>query len=181
MKIENRRMKDIHPYSRNPRKNENAVMAVAESIKQCGYIAPIIIDETGTILAGHTRYRVLCRMGAKECEVVVKEGLTEEQKRKYRLLDNKTSELSSWDFELLDGELEGLDFEGFDFGFIEQDLISDLFENGMREKGPEQDFFSMTFVFPKENKDEIEKFVKTHGKEYISSLVIRGVKNADVR
>lgn len=57
-------------------------------------MAPIIVDEAGEILAGHTRYKALKELGKTEVEVVVKEGLTEEQKKKYRLLDNKTAELA---------------------------------------------------------------------------------------
>ena len=107
----------IHPYEKNPRKNDAAAEAVAESIKQCGYCSPIIVDEYCNILAGHTRYKALKKLGWTEAPVVMKHGLTAEQKRKYRLLDNKTSEFAEWDNELLLGELEGLDFDGFDFGF----------------------------------------------------------------
>ena len=121
MEIVTRNLKDIHPYERNPRKNEKAVNAVAESIRQCGYVAPIIVDEDGVILAGHTRYKALKKLGKTEVQVVVKEGLSEEQKRKYRILDNKTAELASWDFDLLETELEGLDFGGFDFGLSVDD------------------------------------------------------------
>lgn len=108
---------DIRPYERNARKNDHAVDAVAESIRQCEYIAPIIVDENHVILAGHTRWKALKKLGRMEAECVVKAGLTDEQKRKYRLLDNKTAELADWDFDLLADELEGLDFGGFDFGF----------------------------------------------------------------
>lgn len=115
------KLKDIKPYDRNPRKNDNAVDAVAESIKQCSYIAPIIVDEDGVILAGHTRYKALKKLGYTECEIIVKAGLTEEQKRKYRILDNKTNELAEWDIDFLNIELDGLDFDGFDFGFDEDE------------------------------------------------------------
>ncbi len=108
---------DVKPYDKNPRKNAAAVDSVAESIKQCSYIAPIIVDEDYIILAGHTRYKALKKLGYTECEILVKAGLTEEQKRKYRILDNKTNELAEWDLELLAEELDGLDFDGFDFGF----------------------------------------------------------------
>ena len=114
MELKTKKLVEIHPYPGNPRKNDNAVESVAESIRQCGYVAPIIVDENGVILAGHTRYKALQRLGRSEAEVIVKDGLTEEQKKKYRLLDNKTNELASWDFELLAQELEGLDFGDLD-------------------------------------------------------------------
>lgn len=117
MELITRKLREIHPYPNNPRKNDKSVDAVAESIAQCGYCAPIVIDEDGVILAGHTRYRALKKLGWKECEVCVAVGLTDEQKRKYRILDNRTNELSAWDFDKLDLELPTLDFGGFDFGF----------------------------------------------------------------
>lgn len=110
-------LSEIIPYENNPRVNDDAVEAVAESIRQCGYVAPIIIDENNVILAGHTRLKALLSLGREQTEVIVRGGLTEDQKRKYRLLDNKTNELAEWDFDLLADELDGLDFEGFDFGF----------------------------------------------------------------
>ena len=97
MQLVTKKLSEVRPYERNPRKNADAVAAVMESIQQCTYIAPIIIDENGIILAGDTRYRALKRLKRKEAEFIVKEGLTEEQKRKYRLLDNKTNELATWD------------------------------------------------------------------------------------
>lgn len=111
------KLTDIVPYERNPRKNDNAVDDVAESIRQCGYKAKIIVDENNVIIAGHTRWKALKKLGWKECEVQRELDMTEEQKRKYRLLDNKTGEKAEWDFELLAWELEDLDFEGYDFDF----------------------------------------------------------------
>ena len=100
----------IKPYERNARKNDHAVNAVAESIRQCGYVAPIIVDENYVILAGHTRWKALKKLGRNEAECAVKSDLTDEQKRKYRLLDNKTAELAEWDLDLLSTEIDGLDF-----------------------------------------------------------------------
>ena len=126
----------IKPYERNPRKNDEAVVAVMESIKQCTYVAPIIVDENNVILAGHTRYKALKKLGKTEAEVVVKAGLSDEQKRKYRLLDNKTGEIAGWDFAKLEEELKNLDFEGYNFGFFESSFedLENLFEDAQSKK-----------------------------------------------
>lgn len=126
------------PYERNPRKiPQSAVDDVKESYRQCGVIDPIEIDEENVILSGHTRRLAAIELGIKEVDVLRVTGLTEQQKRKYRILANKTGEKSGWDFELLDWELEDLDFEGYDFGFDTSDIddIDDLFdEAGTKEK-----------------------------------------------
>ena len=115
---------DLVPYDRNPRKNDLAVADVAESMEQVGYITPIVIDENRLILAGETRCKALKKRGVKRDKVLQVLGLTEEQKKKYRLLDNKVGEIAEWDLDLLAGELEAVDFDGFDFGF--DDLLADL-------------------------------------------------------
>ena len=125
MEIINIAIRDIHPYPNNPRKNSDAVDAVAESIRQCGYCAPIIVDEDHIILAGHTRYKALKKLGWKECPVLLLQGMSDEQKRKYRLLDNKTGEIATWDLDALAEELEALDFDGFDFGFEVSETVTD--------------------------------------------------------
>lgn len=114
---------DLVPYERNPRKiPEEAVEAVRESIRQCGQLNPIEIDENNVILAGHTRRLAYLEEGVKEVDAVRYIGMTEEQKRKYRILSNKTGEKTEWDFELLDWELQDLDFEGYDFGLDVPDI-----------------------------------------------------------
>lgn len=120
------KMNEIIPYENNPRNNDDAVEAVKESIKQCGYIAPIIVDENMVILAGHTRYKALQTLGVTLAEVKIVTNMSEEQKKKYRILDNKTNELAGWDFQKLEEELMGLDFDGFDFGFDEVKAIDNL-------------------------------------------------------
>lgn len=116
MKYIKKKLSAIKPYENNPRINDDAVDDVAESIRQCSYIAPIVIDEDGVILAGHTRYKALHRLGYKECEVIEVTGLSEEQKKKYRLYDNKTNEFADWDQKKLMEELFDVDFQGYDFG-----------------------------------------------------------------
>ncbi|MCQ2106537.1 MAG: DNA modification methylase [Fibrobacter sp.] len=133
MELRNVAIEEIIPYANNPRQNDKAVDKVAESIKQCGYIAPIIVDEDMVVLAGHTILRALKKLKNKTVQIAVVAGLSEEQK-KYRLLDNKTNEFADWDMEKLLEELEGLDFEGVDFGFDLGDM------NGEEAEAQEDDY-----------------------------------------
>ena len=110
-------IEDIIPYENNPRINDDAVAGVVESIKQCGELDPIEVDENNVILSGHTRLLAYKKLEYKQVSVLKITGLTEPQKRKYRLLTNKTGEVAAWDFDKLGLELEGLDFDDFDFGF----------------------------------------------------------------
>lgn len=114
MQIEEISIEQIMPYINNPRNNDKAVEPLIKSIKQVGYCAPIVVDENYSILAGHTRFKAVKSLGWKTVQVVIKEGLTEEQKRKYRLLDNKVGEAAGWDLEKLEEEIEGLDFLDLD-------------------------------------------------------------------
>lgn len=108
---------DIHPYPNNPRINDEAVAYVVESMNQTGNLDPIEVDENNVILSGHTRLLALEQLGITETECVRYTGLTDEQKRKYRLLANQTQQIALWDFEKLREELDSLDFGDFDFGF----------------------------------------------------------------
>ena len=115
----------IVPYKGNPRKNDGeAVDAVISSIRDCEALDPIEIDENNLILSGHTRLKAMKKLGYKTADVVRYSGLTEEQKRKYRILANKTGEFSSWDFSKLEKELEGLSFD-FDFGFDDVEELAE--------------------------------------------------------
>lgn len=116
MEYKRRRLADLKPYENNPRNNDDAVDDIVESIKQCSYISPIVVDENNEILAGHTRFKALQKLGYSECDVIVASDLTEEQKRKYRLYDNKAGEIAQWDPTKLLQELRDLDFNGYDFG-----------------------------------------------------------------
>ncbi len=131
---------ELIPYENNPRINDKAVDDVIQSIMQCENLDPIEIDEDNIILAGHTRLKALQKMGYEETDVIRYTGLTDEQKRKYRLLSNKTSEKAEWDFAKLEEELSDLDFGDFDFGFddfealeadveIEEDEVPEPSEN----------------------------------------------------
>ncbi|WP_299997843.1 DNA modification methylase [uncultured Clostridium sp.] len=126
MKLIELSIDEIIPYENNPRKNDNAVDKVAESIKEFGFKVPIIIDKDHVIIAGHTRYKAAKKLDFKKAPVIMAEDLTEEQVKAFRIMDNKSSEFATWDYEALLVEMENLKLEdynleltGFDFNEIE--------------------------------------------------------------
>lgn len=121
MQIINLQISELNPYENNPRKNDGAVEAVANSIREFGFKVPIIIDKERTIVCGHTRYKAAKRLRMKEVPCIVADDLTEEQIRAFRLVDNKTSELADWDFSLLQMELEDITLDMEPFGFENND------------------------------------------------------------
>lgn len=126
MQIEDRALKDIKPYEKNPRKNAAAVGPVAESIREFGFKVPIVIDKDGIIVAGHTRYKAAKKLGLKSAPCVIADDLTEEQVKAFRLADNKVAEQAEWDTELLGSELSdifSLDMSAF--GFVSEDMTED--------------------------------------------------------
>ena len=106
------------PYANNPRLNDNAVDAVAASIKEFGFKVPIVVDGENVIINGHTRLKAAHKLGLKQVPVIVADDLTPEQVKAFRLADNKTGELAQWDMAKLGIELEGIeDIDMTDFGF----------------------------------------------------------------
>ena len=121
MQLKKINLNDLIPYENNPRVNTAAVKEVKESINQVGYITPIVIDENYEILAGHTRYQALSELGYECVECIILDNLTEDQKRKFRLLDNKIGELAEWDLEKLKLELGGVDLGEYKgFAYLQQ-------------------------------------------------------------
>lgn len=118
MLIEMRPLADLVPYESNPRSNDAAVDAVAESIGRFGFRQPIVVDKDRVIVVGHTRWKAAHKLGLDEVPVHVATDLTPEQARAYRLADNRTSEISAWDTTLLASELEALTELGFDAGTL---------------------------------------------------------------
>lgn len=132
---------DIIPYENNARKHtEESIETVANSIKQFGWKNAIVVDEENVILAGHGRRLAALKLGLKEVPVIRFNDLTEEQKKAYRLADNKTAENSGWDFPALDLELEDITtIDMADFGFIEYDMsIDDSMFGEAEPKEPKQ-------------------------------------------
>ena len=120
MDIISKKIDELTPYERNPRKNEAAIDAVAASIKNFGFKVPIVIDQDGVIVAGHTRLAAAKKLGLEEVPVIVADDLTEEQIKAFRLADNKTAELAEWDPDLLEIELK--DIESIDMAELGFDL-----------------------------------------------------------
>ena len=145
MNIIEKNLKDIKPYEKNPRKNDNAVEYVANSIKEFGFQQPIVIDKDGVIVAGHTRYKASKKLGLEKVPCIIADDLTDEQIKAYRLADNKVSEKSEWDFDLLGEELDGIfdiDMSEFDFDMTEEEKVNlnDFFEeNKEKEKEKEKE------------------------------------------
>ena len=117
---------EIVPYKNNPRINDDAVEPVKESIRQFGFKVPMILDKDNVIVAGHTRYEAAKKLGMTEVPVIYADDLSEEQVRKFRLVDNKTAEFAEWDIEKLQEELSYLDFDDYDFGFGFDDDLQEM-------------------------------------------------------
>lgn len=118
MKIIEKKLEELKPYDNNPRLNDKAVPAVAESLKEFGWQQPIVIDRDNTIIAGHTRYKAALSLGMKTAPCKYADELTPEQVNAYRLADNKTAELAMWDEDKMKEELAKCSkFDMSAFGF----------------------------------------------------------------
>lgn len=129
MEIEKRPIEAVIPYASNPRRNQAAVSKVAASIKEFGFRQPIVVDSGGVIIAGHTRLQAAQTLGLSEVPVHVADNLNPQQVKAYRIADNRTSEESEWDMELLALELDALKAEGCalePLGFEDAELDSML-------------------------------------------------------
>ena len=121
MNIVEKNVKDLIPYEGNPRKNEEAIESVANSIKEFGFKNPVVIDKDNVIVCGHTRVLAAKRLKMKTVPCVLADDLNEEQIKAFRLADNKTAELSTWDIPLLEIELAEINMDMEQFGFTDLD------------------------------------------------------------
>ena len=141
MQVQSIKISEVKPYDKNPRKNDDGVDAVANSIKEFGWQQPIVVDKDNIIIVGHTRYKAAKKLGMDKVPVVVADSLSPEQVKAYRLADNKTGELTDWDMGLLDDELADIaDIDMSDFGF-DLDLGDDeakVQEDDFDEEVPEE-------------------------------------------
>ena len=117
MEIVMRKVSELTPYEKNAKTHDKRqIDNVAQSIKELGWLQPLVVDKDGVVVVGHCRLLAAKKLKQKEVPCLIADDLTDEQIKKYRVLDNKLNE-SPWDLELLADDIEGLDFEGFDLDF----------------------------------------------------------------
>lgn len=144
MTIKDFKITDLKEYENNPRHNDGAVAAVAESIKNFGFKVPIIIDKNNVIIAGHTRRKAAEMLGLDVVPCIIADDLTPAQVKAFRVADNKTAELAEWDMAKLNEELDELaliDFDMSPFGFDEFEEEKNPYDIPANEKGSLNDRF----------------------------------------
>ena len=135
MKVANRNLAELTPYAKNAKKHDSTQIAnVAESIRQFGFVQPIVIDRNGVIVIGHCRALAAKKLGMEEVPCVCVDDLTPEQVNALRLIDNKSNE-SDWDYDLLADEIPCLDLSAFDFDWGLPEITEEVIE----DEAPEVD------------------------------------------
>ena len=138
MQIIDMKINEIKPYAKNPRNNNNAVDAVANSIKEFGFKVPIVIDKNNVIVCGHTRYKAAKKLKIDTVPCIMADDLSDEQIKAFRLADNKVSEKAEWDIDLLNEELADLlNFDMSDFGF--ENILEEQDEPEIKEDNYDED------------------------------------------
>lgn len=172
-------VEELIPYVNNPRFNDNAVDAVASSIKNFGFKQPIVIDSKNEIVAGHTRLLASKKLGLEEVPVIIADDLTEAQVKAFRLADNKVGELASWDWSLLDSELEELkelelDFDMEEFGFEDLasgDLQDDQMVSGELDISDFEDTLEVKLKFNYDDYHKVVSFLKEYDDDLSQALL----------
>jgi len=178
MEVRDLSLDSIIPYARNPRKNDGAVDKVAASIKEFGWRSPIVVDEEMVILAGHTRYKAAKKLGLTEAPVHIAEGLTEAQKKAYRIADNRVAEEAEWDEELLKIELEDLndlDFSLDTLGFDSKEL-KEIFDFDGIEDNPYTKKVEIPVYEPSGEKPELGQLFNDSKVQ----ALIAGIRSSDL-
>lgn len=135
MEIMEKPVGELKPYPGNPRVNDEAAKAVAESIREFGFRVPLVVEKDGTVIAGHTRLKAAKMLGLEKVPCVMAGDLSEEEAAAFRLVDNKAAEASKWDYSMLAEELESIDMDMTRFGFSIADTFDwdDMFDGPAKE------------------------------------------------
>jgi hypothetical protein len=155
MEIRSVKIKEIKPYDRNAKKHDDTqINNVAESIRQFGFVQPIVIDSDGVIVIGHCRFEAAKRLKYAEVPCIMVDDLTPEQVDTLRIVDNKTNE-SPWDIDLLADVLPELDLDDFDFNW-DIESADDYETDFTLPDGDKDEFCQMTFTLHERQKELIE-------------------------
>jgi site-specific DNA-methyltransferase (adenine-specific) len=169
LKVEYIPITEIKPYENNPRINDNAVEAVANSIKEFGFKNPIILDKNNVIIAGHKRYKASLQLGLKEVPCIHANDLTEEQVKALRIADNKTAEKANWDMSKLKIEIGDINLDMTDFGFgqfelsmLDDDYSPEGYDDDLIDdySKPEEELLKSKRIIITYEGDEQEEFLK---------------------
>jgi hypothetical protein len=169
-------LSDLRPYVKNPRVNQDSVPYVMESIKQFGFLVPIVIDTDNTIVAGHTRYEAAKRLGIVDVPCVVADHLTEEQVEAFRLADNKVGENSLWHIPLLQDVMKNITtIDMSALGFV---YFATILKNRVNKEKDEKVLEKMELM-AFEHHDYLV-FVFTHQLDWLRACQLFNIKKVDV-
>ena len=174
LKIEYIDITELKPYEKNAKIHTyEQIEQIKQSIEEFGMNDPIgIWGKDNLIVEGHGRLIACQQLGFDKVPVIRLDDLTDEQRKAYTLVHNKTTMNTGFDIDILNEELDSIDLDMTDFGFEdEEDSISDLLENDFSSIGTEKQEFGITFYFDKANEDRIKDYVNEVGKDAIESLI----------
>jgi len=175
-------VKKLKLNPKNPRKNDAAVDTVVKSIEKFGFNVPLFCDSSLTVYCGNTRLKAARKLELETVPCIVADDLTNEEIREYALVDNKAGELSEWDTELLEAELDELDMQEWEFvdwnnrggvDLEDNSYLQDLMEEELVNKKSEPTDFDTTFTFANSFKPAYDKYIEEHGKEELRQQIIK--------
>lgn len=182
MQVEQIEITKLVPYENNPRRNNEAIQKVANSIRDFGWKNPIVVDKDFVIIAGHTRYEAAKTLGIEQVPVIVAADLTPEQAKAYRIADNSTGLVADWDLTKLDlelAEMPTIDFSEYGLNMSDLDP-EELGEDFSLPTGDKSPFEQMTFTLATEQaqkiKDALAEVKGTDTYKYIETM---GNENAN--
>lgn len=178
---------NIKPYKNNPRINDVAVDYVADSIRNFGFLVPIILDKDKLVIAGHTRLKAAKKLGIQEIPCIIANDLTEAQANALRLVDNKVAEFSIWDYEKLREELNAIltvdmSLYGFEGGLSELDVfIDDELSDFYDDKDFEYNVFGVTLKLPMKYRADFKRYTRQHSTKELSEELLRFIDENSIQ